>query len=121
MGVDTKLVGPNWQQIAQEAATGNPVTISTPGHYFYADGYNAQTGAFHVGQSGLDLRGGAEWMTPEQMAARMGPIQGALLADNPNVSASSTSAPLDSQLDLNHYTFGGAPVAPLPRQAMTQF
>ena len=94
MQIPTKLVGPDIQAMAHEAQTGNPVTISTPGHYFYADGYNPQTGAFHVGQSGLDLKGGSEWMTPEQMQARMGQIQGALFADNPTVSAVSTTAPV---------------------------
>jgi len=127
LGVPTKLVGADTQAMAHEAQTGNPVTISTPGHYFYADGYNPQTGAFHVGQSGLDLRGGSEWMTPEQMSARMGPIQGALFADNPQAPAVSTSAPVTDQLSQTRDTLsaalrGKAPLAPtIPRQAMTQF
>jgi len=91
LGVPTRVVGPDIQAIATEAQTGNPVTISTQGHYFTADGYDPNSGAFHVGQSGLDLKGGSEWMTPAQMQARMGPIQGALFADNPQVPAPSTS------------------------------
>jgi flagellum-specific peptidoglycan hydrolase FlgJ len=91
MGVDTHIVAPDWDAIAKEATTGNPVTISTPGHYFFADGYNPQTGAFHVGRSGLDLVHGSEWMTPAQMENLMGRAQGALFADNPAVPASSTS------------------------------
>jgi hypothetical protein len=91
MGVDTHIVAPDWDAIAKEATTGNPVTISTPGHYFFADGYNPQTGAFHVGRSGLDLKSGSEWMTPAQMENLMGRAQGALFADNPAVPASSTS------------------------------
>lgn len=90
MGIQTNLTN-DLSAMAREASTGNPVTISTPGHYFFADGYDANTGAFHVGQSGLDLRGGSEWMTPAQMEARMGKIQGALLADNPQVPATSTA------------------------------
>jgi len=120
MGVDTKLVGPNWQQIAQEAATGNPVTISTPGHYFYADGYNAQTGAFHVGRSGTDLRGGAEWMTPSQMEGRMGDLQGALFASNPTVPSPSTAAEPTSYLDQIRsaaQTALGRPSTPAPIRA----
>jgi len=93
LGIPTRLVGANIGAMATEASTGNPITISTPGHYFYADGYNPQTGAFHVGQSGLDLKGGAEWMTPAQMEARMGAIQGALFADNPQAPAPSTAHP----------------------------
>jgi flagellum-specific peptidoglycan hydrolase FlgJ len=91
MGVDTHIVAPDWDAISKEAQTGNPVTISTPGHYFFADGYNPQTGAFHVGRSGLDLVHGAEWMTPTQMENLMGRAQGALFADNPAVPASSTA------------------------------
>jgi len=86
LGVATKMVsGGNWDLFAKEAQSGNPVTISTPGHYFFADGYDPQSGAFHVGRSGSDLRQGSEWMTPAQMTAVMGPVQGGLLADNPQV------------------------------------
>jgi len=90
LGVPTKLVsGADWGTFANEARTGNPVTISTQGHYFTADGWDPQTNRFHVGRSGLDLKGGSEWMTPEQMTAIMGPVQGGLLADNPQVPAPS--------------------------------
>ncbi len=92
IGIPTKLVqGPQWDVFAREAQTGNPVTISTAGHYFTADGYDPNTGAFHVGRSGLDLRGGSEWMTPAQMQRLMGDVQGGLLADNPQVPAPSTA------------------------------
>jgi len=91
LGVPTRMVGSDITAIAREAQTGNPVTISTPGHYFFADGYDPSSGAFHVGRSGTDLRAGSEWMTPAQMANVMGPIQGALFADNPNVPAPSTA------------------------------
>ena len=87
LGIDTKLVGADWSAFAKEAQTGNPVTISTPGHYYFADGYNPDSGAFHVGRSGLDLKGGSEWMTPAQMESLMGPAQGALFANNPTVPA----------------------------------
>jgi hypothetical protein len=102
MGIPTKLIGADVAAIAREAQTGNPVTISTQGHYFTADGYNPETGAFHVGQSGMDLKGGSEWMTAEQMSARMGPIQGALLADNPQVPAPSTA-----DMDTNPVSYLG--------------
>jgi hypothetical protein len=97
LGVPTKMLGSDWGSIANEAKTGNPVTISTyspgtGGHYFYADNYSPDTGAFHVGQSGLDLKGGSEWMTPDQMQGRMGPIQGALIADNPIVPSASSAS-----------------------------
>jgi hypothetical protein len=92
LGVATKLVsGADWGTFANEARTGNPVTISTQGHYFTADGWDPNTNRFHVGRSGLDLKGGSEWMTPEQMTAIMGPVQGGLLADNPQVPAPSVA------------------------------
>lgn len=99
LGIDTKIVGRDWAAYAQEAQTGNPVTISTPGHYYFADGYNPESGAFHVGRSGLDLKGGSEWMTPSQMENLMGQAQGALFANNPtvpnrgNTTSSNAAAP----------------------------
>jgi len=91
LGIPTRLVeGAQWGAFANEANTGNPVTISTSGHYFTADGYDPTTNRFHVGRSGLDLRGGKEWMTPDEMTSLMGPVQGALFADNPQVAAPST-------------------------------
>ena len=99
LGIDTKIVGRDWAAYAQEAQTGNPVTISTPGHYYFADGYNPESGAFHVGRSGLDLKGGSEWMTPAQMENLMGQAQGALFANNPtvpnrgNTTSSNAAAP----------------------------
>ena len=107
LGIQTRLVGPDIHAIAQEAQTGNPVTISTPGHYFFADGYDSSSGAFHVGRSGTDLKGGSEWMTPDQMSARMGPIQGALLADNPNVPAQSTASGTASSTSMSDRTPDG--------------
>ncbi|HXJ31396.1 MAG TPA: lytic transglycosylase domain-containing protein [Gemmatimonadales bacterium] len=109
LGIDTKIVGRDWSAYAKEAATGNPVTISTPGHYFYADGYNAESGAFHVGRSGLDLKGGAEWMTPAQMENLMGTAQGALFSNNPNVPAKGSVTASDEPINL-----GGRPQARAP-------
>lgn len=92
LGVPTKLAsGPQWDVFSKEAQTGNPVTISTAGHYFTADGYDPNTAKFHVGRSGLDLKGGAEWMSGAQMTALMGDVQGGLLADNPQVPSPSTA------------------------------
>lgn len=108
MGIPTTLIpGAQWERFAAEAKTGNPVTISTEGHYFFADGYDDTTGAFHVGRSGTDLTGGGEWMTPAQMTQRMGAVHGALLADNPQVPAPSTADPLKS-LDRTRETIGSA-------------
>ena len=121
MGVDTHIVAPDWLAIAKEAQTGNPVTISTSGknggHYYFADGYNPDTGAFHVGQSGLDLVGGSEWMTPQQMENLFGKAQGALFADNPNVPAKGASGAAlggtSGQQQNAAVTLGGPSVQPV--------
>ena len=94
MQIPHRVVSADWNALAKDAQSGNPVTISTPGHYFTADNYNPSTGAFHVGSSGTDLRQGSEWMTPQQMESVMGPLQGGLVADNPNTPGTSPiSAP----------------------------
>ena len=105
MGIPHREVGADWTALAREASSGNPVTISTPGHYFTADNYDPSTGAFHVGSSGTDLRGGSEWMTPDQMQARMGQLQGGLAVDHPQVPgdsplASGAQQAVNSAMDL---------------------
>ena len=89
MQIPHRTVGADWNALQREAQSGNPVVISTPGHYFTADNYDPSSGAFHVGASGTDLRGGSEWMTADQMQARMGQLQGGLVADHPNVPQAS--------------------------------
>src|SRR5215471_11329686 len=89
MNIPHRTVGADWNALAREASSGNPVVISTPGHYFTADAYDPSTGAFHVGQSGKDLKAGSEWMTPQQMEGVMGRLQGGLAVDNPGVNAPS--------------------------------
>src|SRR5215472_15735049 len=87
MGVDAHATqGVDWAQVGRDASGGNPVIIDTPGHYYYVDGYNAQTGQLHVGTSGTDLRGGSEWMTPQQINAMPqsgGAARSAVFADHP--------------------------------------
>jgi hypothetical protein len=60
-----------------------PVIVSTPGHYFVIDGYDPNTGAYHVGQSGKVYRGGSDWMTPSQIQGLAGAPSGALYTVHP--------------------------------------
>ena len=87
MGVDAHLTqGVNWSNVASSASSGNPVILNTPGHYLYVDGYNSQTGEYHVGASGLALRGGSDWMTPQQIAqvpGTQGAANAAIFVDHP--------------------------------------
>jgi hypothetical protein len=100
MGIPTKLVrGAQWSAFVDEVNTGNPVILSTAGHYWSIDGYDPERRAFHVGKSGLDVAGGAEWMTPDEITSRLGSVQGALFADNPTVATSSTAPEPRNPLD----------------------
>ena len=91
MGVDAHATqGVDWSQVGRDASGGNPVIVDTPGHYYYVDGYNAQTGQLHVGTSGTDLKGGSEWMTPDQinnMPQSQGNARAAIFADHPLAQA----------------------------------
>src|SRR5215469_9989386 len=87
MGVDAHATqGVDWAAVGRDASGGNPVIIDTPGHYYYIDGYNADTGKFHVGTSGTDLKGGSEWMSSDQinqMPQSQGAARSAIFADHP--------------------------------------
>ncbi len=80
MGIPSVLdTSGDWNKIAATASAGTPVTISTPGHYFVADGYDPQTQRFHVGSSGTAYQGGKEWMTRQEMELLAGRVNGALV------------------------------------------
>jgi hypothetical protein len=87
MGVDAHMTsGVDWSQVGRDAAGGNPVILDTPGHYFYVDGYNQQTGQLHLGSSATDLKAakGQEWFTPDQIGSLgMGQVRAAIFADHP--------------------------------------
>ncbi len=94
MGVSTKLTnGVDWNAVGQEANTGNPVIVSTPGHYYFIDGFNPANGTYHVGTSGTDLTHGSDWMSANQMQSLMGQAQGALFADHPLAGPSTQAYP----------------------------
>jgi flagellum-specific peptidoglycan hydrolase FlgJ len=87
LGVDAHVdYNVDWSAVQSSAQGGNPVILSTPNHYLYVDGYNPQTGEYHVGASGSALAGGSEWMTPDQIAAvkgTHGAVQAAIFVNNP--------------------------------------
>lgn len=110
MGVDAHATqGVDWKQVGQDASGGNPVIIDTPGHYYYVDGYNADTGKFHVGTSGTDLKGGSEWMSSDQINAMPqsgGAARSAVFADHPlsgpgQAATMGANQPATSQPGLN--------------------
>ena len=90
LGVPSRMdTNPSWDAIQKDAASGNPVTISTPKHYFVADDYDSKTGQYHVGQSGTALKAGKAWMTRQEIVAAGQGLNGALFVDNPTVTAPS--------------------------------
>lgn len=98
MGYAARTGAVDWQQAAQDAATGNPVTLSTrfipEGHYIVLEKYDPQTGKFYVGGLGNTLKkttGRSKWMSPEELQA-LGPIEGALHFDNPSSPTPSVAA-----------------------------
>jgi soluble lytic murein transglycosylase-like protein len=57
LGVKSRLdTNPDFGHIAQDAASGNPVIISTPVHYYYANNYDPATGKIFVGKTGTRAR-----------------------------------------------------------------
>jgi hypothetical protein len=73
----------NWRHVQADASRGTPVIVSTPNHYWVIDDYDPITREYHVGQSGLAYRGGAEWMTAERIQQFGGGANGALYIANP--------------------------------------
>lgn len=71
LGINAHAEAVDWGKVNASASPKTPVLVDTPGHYFYIDGADGR-GNYHVGTSGTDLKHGAEWMTPSQMAALMG-------------------------------------------------
>ncbi len=99
VGIATRLERQvDWAKVAQDAENGNPVIVSTDGHYFSigqdpsGKAFDETTGKFYVGSSGTDLRNGAAWMSPADMERAMGDVQGVLFADNPQTPVPSVAA-----------------------------
>lgn len=99
LGVPSRMdTNPSWDTIQADAASGNPVTISTPKHYFVADDYDSKTGQYHVGQSGTALKAGKAWMTRQEIVAAGNGLNGALFVDHPSVAAPSVAAEAGGQM-----------------------
>ncbi|MBV9354660.1 MAG: glucosaminidase domain-containing protein [Chloroflexi bacterium] len=82
----------DWTTVQSEVDAGNPVIFSTPKHYFVADRYDPARDAYHVGQSGLALRGGSAWLTASQIAGMGNGLNGALYTQHPLASQNAVGA-----------------------------
>ena len=84
MGVAARLEpGVDWAKVRADVEGGNPVTISTPKHYFVATGYDPATDRFNFQASGEVLKGGGRWLKPADVQRLGNGLQGALYLDNP--------------------------------------
>lgn len=101
MGVKTELdTSGDWGKIGQAAATGTPVAISTPNHYFVATGYNPQDGTYYVGASGTAFKAGKPWMTQQEIEQIGGGVDGALFVDGSQIPDRARPAnPLGTPVD----------------------
>lgn len=86
MGVSNEVYqGANvdWGRLAEGSKAGQPGIVNVgprgkfPGHFFQIGGWDPTSNRFNVGSSGTNLKGGKEWMTPEEMMA-LGPLLGAV-------------------------------------------
>lgn len=115
LGIPTVLdLKPTEDKIIADAVTGNPVTVSTPNHYFTVSGYDPQSGRLYVGKSGTDLKGGSDWMTMDEIRSRGGGINGALFANNPSTQLESPATKIAS-------TQGDSSLQGMARQAALNF
>lgn len=96
MGIASKLEqGVDWSKVAADVQAGNPVTISTPGHYFVAERYDPNSGKFDFGNSAVALKasGGQRWFSPDEIARLgMGAPTASIFLDDPSSPSPSTVA-----------------------------
>lgn len=86
---------PDWQKVRADAQRGNPVTLSSRGHYFVVERVDPDTGMLDLGNSALVLKasGGRRWFRPEEIASLgMGPITAAIYKDSPSSPSPSVVA-----------------------------
>lgn len=126
MGVPARTAGaPDWNLIATDASSGNPVAVSTAQHYFVIDGYDPNSGKYHMGTSGKIMAnlGGSEWMTPEEINRVGRGINGVLYMDHPasptpSAGVQSSPAPPKPESSVAGVTVGGQETNPQPTQDM---
>jgi hypothetical protein len=97
MGIAATLTEgePDWQKVRADVQRGNPVTLSSAGHYFVVERVDPDTGMLDLGNSALVLRAskGRRWFRPEEIPGLgMGNITAAIYKDSPSSPAPSVVA-----------------------------
>lgn len=97
LGVASRLVdgAPDWQSVAADVQRGNPVILSTPGHYFVAERFNPEDGTFDFGESANVLKAarGRRWFHPSELPSLgMGDPRATLYMDSPQSPQPSVMA-----------------------------
>ncbi len=108
MGVTSQYnQGATADSVSREVQAGRPVILDTPNHYYAIDDYNPKTDQYHVGGSGLALRGGSEWMSWDQISDHGQGVRGSITVD-PSVKATPEN-------------LAAAPAAPPQGQRVNEF
>lgn len=100
MGVAAKTGAPDEAKVRADVERGNPVIIDTPGHYFVAERYDAQSGKFDFGNSATALRasGGKRWFSLAEIGSLgMGAPRTAIFMDSPESPSPSAVAGRSSE------------------------
>src|SRR3990167_2154222 len=88
--------GVDWNRIQADVLSGNPVIIDTPAHYFVATAYDPETGKYYFGHSGTAIRGGSQWMRPDEIPRISGSLNTTprmtLYLDSPHATLPSPAA-----------------------------
>lgn len=108
LGIPSRLdTAPDWGAITRDAQSGNPVIISTTKHYYVLSDYDAQSGKFYVGETGLAFKNGSKWMSLSEIQNQGNGINGALFADAPTSPTPSVAAkpnPTSAQDWQSHFS-----------------
>lgn len=76
LGAPAQMVSPTEERLGAEIQRGHPVILDTPGHYYYAAGYNPENHTFLM----TDAVGANRWMTLGQVSAlKYGAIRTAIV------------------------------------------
>lgn len=100
MGVGASL-DPNADDavVRGDVVAKRPVGISTAKHYYFADGYDDQTGKYHVGATGKVRIGGSDWMGLDEIRALDGGINGVIRVSQPAAPEDGMGVSLRRQPD----------------------